>query len=252
MSALEKRISRKIDKAILQFGLLEANDHVIIGLSGGKDSLALAYHLGRKAAAGSYPIPFTVEAVHVRTDFATYPVGEDFLNIVKSWGVKVTVLNVAVENRLKNGTRLNCWWCSTQRRLELGKYAAKTGCRKIALGHHLDDILETFLMNMAAKGEMSTMLPLMNYDRHPHSIIRPLSWVHEEEIREFVSDLGLESFTCTCPWDTKSPRKTARKAVETLCHGSSRMKDAMFRALCNPVNRYLPEIVSEKPVSGNS
>ena len=251
MSSLEKSIARKIDKAILQFGMLEKNDHVIIGLSGGKDSLALAYHLARKAAAG-YPLPFTVEAVHVRTDFATYPVGDDFLRIVESWGMNVTVINVAVENRLKEGNTLNCWWCSTQRRLEIARYAAGCGARKIALGHHLDDILETFLMNMAARGEMSTMLPLMSYDRHPHSIIRPLSWVHEEEIRQFVADLGLESFTCTCPWDTRSPRKTARRAVETLCRGSAKMKDSMFRALSNPVDRYLPLVVSEKPVPKKS
>ncbi|MDF1569849.1 MAG: tRNA 2-thiocytidine biosynthesis TtcA family protein [Spirochaetaceae bacterium] len=243
----EKRISRKVDKAVLQFGMLESGDTVIIGLSGGKDSLTLAYHLGRKAASGRYPIDFNVEAVHVRTDFATYPVGDDFLNIVRSWGVKVTVLDVAVENRLRDGQKLNCWWCSAQRRLEIAKYAHGIGAKKIALGHHLDDILETFLMNMAAKGELSTMLPIMTYDNHPHSIIRPLAWVHEEEIRRFIRDLGLESFTCTCPWDTRSPRKTARKAVEALTGGNSKAKDAMFRALSNPVDRYLPKTVSEPP-----
>ncbi|MCK5734848.1 MAG: tRNA 2-thiocytidine biosynthesis protein TtcA, partial [Spirochaetaceae bacterium] len=114
MADLEKRIARKMDKAILQFGMLQKKDHVIIGLSGGKDSLALAYHLSRKSSA-AYPVPFTAEAVHVRTDFATYPVGDDFLEIVRSWGLKVTVIDVAVKERLKEGCKLNCWWCSAQR-----------------------------------------------------------------------------------------------------------------------------------------
>ena len=121
MADIEKRIARKIDKAILQFGMLKENDHVLIGLSGGKDSLVLAYHLARKAASGRYPVPFTAEAVHVRTDFTTYPVGDDFLEIVRGWGLKVTVIDVSVKKRLKKGYKLNCWWCSTQRRLELVK-----------------------------------------------------------------------------------------------------------------------------------
>ena len=250
MPEIEKRIARKIDKAILQFGMLDENDHVLIGLSGGKDSLALAYHLGRKAASGRYPIPFTVEAVHVRTDFATYPVGDGFLDLVRSWGVTVTVIDIPVRGRLKDGYKLNCWWCSAQRRLELARYAAGSGAAKIALGHHLDDILETFLMNMAGKGEMSTMLPVMDYDKYPQTIIRPLAWTHEEEIRDFVKILGLESFTCTCPWDSRSPRKTARAALEALAAGRRGAKDAMFRALSNPVDRYLPVSVSPEPSRG--
>ena len=220
MADIEKRIARKMDKALLQFGMLKKNDHVIIGLSGGKDSLALSYHLARKAAAG-YPVSFTIEAVHVRTDFATYPVGDDFLKIVESWGLKVTVIDVAVEDRLKEGCKLNCWWCSTQRRLELAKYAGSTGAAKIALGHHLDDILETFLMNMAARGEMSTMLPTMSYDRYPYTVIRPLAWTQKAEIEDFVKEMGLESFACSCEWDTRSPRKVARRALEELTSGSA-------------------------------
>ncbi len=247
MSAVSKRIGRKIDKAILQFGMLRENDHVLIGLSGGKDSLALAYHMARKAASSRYPIPFTAEAVHVRTDFATYPVGDDFLEIVRGWGLKVTVIDVDVERRLKEGYKLNCWWCSAQRRLEMAHFSQEIGATKIALGHHLEDILETFLMNMSGKGEMSTMLPVMCYDRYPQTVIRPLAWTHEEEIREFVETMGLASFTCTCPWDSRSPRKAARRALEELSAGRPRAKDLMFRALCNPNGRYLPEIVSEPP-----
>jgi tRNA 2-thiocytidine biosynthesis protein TtcA len=220
--------------------MLDKNDHVVLGLSGGKDSLILAWQLAKKSKSLNYPIPFTVEAVHVRTDFASYPVGLDFLNLVESWGIKVTVIDVPVKERLKEGFKLNCWWCSSQRRLELAGYAEKTGAAKIALGHHLDDILETFFMNMSSKGELSTMLPKMTYDKYPQTIIRPLAWTHESEIIESVKILGLQTFTCTCPWDSRSPRKTAKRAIEELTGGSSGKKDIMFRALLNPVDRYLP------------
>ncbi|PIE04887.1 MAG: tRNA 2-thiocytidine(32) synthetase TtcA [Spirochaetales bacterium] len=235
-----KRISRKIDKAIFQFGMLEENDHVLIALSGGKDSLALAWHLARKAASKRYSVPFTAEAVHVRTDFAHYPAGEGFLDEVRSWGLKTTVIDIPVKQRVKEGFRLNCWWCSTQRRLELFRFARENSVTKIALGHHMDDILETFLMNMSSRGEMSTMLPNMRYDKYPQTIIRPLAWTQEEEIRRFVKELNLESFTCSCPWGSRSIRKTARRALEELTLGRPKAKDAMFRALSNPVKRYLP------------
>jgi tRNA(Ile)-lysidine synthase TilS/MesJ len=85
------------------------------------------------------------------------------------------------------------------------------------------------------------MLPMMAYDRYPHVVIRPLAWVHEEEIAEFLDRLGLTGFTCTCPWDTRSPRRTARAALEVLANGRPAAKDAMMRALSNPVERYLPK-----------
>ncbi len=223
--------------------MLRENDHVLLGLSGGKDSLALAWHLLRKSKSGRYPLPFTVEALHIRTDFAGDPAGvdgKDFLEEVRSWGLKTTVVDIPVRKRVREGFRLNCWWCSTQRRLELFRFAQNAGADKIALGHHLDDILETFLMNMSTRGELSTMLPNMRYDKYPQTIIRPLAWTHEEEIRRFVGDLGLESFTCSCPWGERSHRKTARRALEELCGGHAGARDAMFRALSNPVGRYLP------------
>ena len=240
---LEKRIARKIDKAVFQYRMIVPGDKVQIAVSGGKDSMVLAYHLARKSR--NYPIPFSVEAVHVRTDFATYPAGQGFLDVLASWGLEVTVIDVPVKERLKEGRKLNCWWCSSQRRIELIRRADATGATKIALGHHLDDILETFLMNMAAKGEMSTMLPVMAYDRYPHVVIRPLAWVHEEEIAESLDRMGLTGFTCTCPWDTRSPRRTARSALEALAAGRAAVKDNLMRALSNPNARYLP--VPEHP-----
>jgi tRNA 2-thiocytidine biosynthesis protein TtcA len=238
MAEIGKRIARKIDKAIHEFGMIDPGDKILIAVSGGKDSLALAYHLTRKSR--NYPISFSVSAVHVRTDFSTYPIGSDFLDVLKEWGLETTIIDVPVRNRLKPGRKLNCYWCATQRRMELMNEARRCGANKIALGHHLDDILETFLMNIAGRSELSTMLPKMIYDKYPFTIVRPLAWVHETEIIEFVDRLGLEGVTCSCPWDSRSPRKTARRALEALCDGVPKRKDNIFRSLSNPVARYLP------------
>ena len=84
-----------------------------------------------------------------------------------------------VIGRLKPGRSMNCYWCSMQRRTELIRYAMAEGFNKIALGHHLDDIVETLMMNMLYKGQISGMLPILRYEKYPVSIIRPLALCEE-------------------------------------------------------------------------
>ena len=134
---------------------------------------------------------------------------------------------------------MNCYWCSTQRRTELLNYALQNGYNKIALGHHLDDILETFIMNMTEKGNLSTMIPKMQYEKWPVSIIRPLCYVSENRIISHVQKKGYSSFTCTCNFQNNSTRKTARKKLEILTEGSENKKQLIFKALKNVQKEYL-------------
>jgi len=238
MSSLSKRITRKIDKAILKFKLIEPGDRILLGISGGKDSLTLAYHLIHKQK--SYPIPFELEAVHIEPDFPNGSSDKTFLKLVEEWGLSCPVLEVPVKGRLKTGKKMNCYWCSTQRRMELMKEAERRKCNKIALGHHMDDILETFLMNMAYKGELSTMIPLMQYNKYPFSVIRPLAYTQESEIIRFSEEMGFDQISCTCNFDTRSRRHPARDAIKALVDHPS-VKDSMFKALGNIKMEYLLE-----------
>ena len=97
---------------------------------------------------------------------------------------------------------MNGWWCSTQRRTELLRYAMANGYNKIALGHHMDDILETLLMNMIGRGELATMPPRLKYDKYPITIIRPLCFVTEARLIEHAKAGGYSGFTCTCNYLT--------------------------------------------------
>ncbi|MDA3849835.1 MAG: tRNA 2-thiocytidine biosynthesis protein TtcA [Spirochaetaceae bacterium] len=236
MSKIGKRISRKIDKGIFKFKLIEPGDKILLGISGGKDSLTLAYNLIEKSKG--CPIPFQLEAVNIEPDFPNGTGDKSFLELVKSWGLDCPVIKVPVKARLKPGKTMNCYWCSTQRRMELMKEAQKRGCNKIALGHHMDDILETFLMNIAYKGELSTMLPLMKYDKYPFTVIRPLAYVQESEIIQFSKDLDFQRISCSCNFDTRSRRHPARDAIKSLSDHPS-VRDSMFKALGNPNNRYM-------------
>ena len=179
MKGIIHTVSRRIDKAIFGYGLIRPGDRVLVGLSGGKDSVTLAHQLAMKARG--FSIPFQAAAVHIRTEYADLEGLERLKELADSVGMPFEQITISVTGRLKPGRKMNCYRCSTQRRTELLRYAEANGFSRIALGHHMDDILETFLMNLTHRGEISTMLPVLRYDNYPQWIIRPLAWVTEQE-----------------------------------------------------------------------
>ena len=147
---------------------------------------------------------------------------------------------VAVNDFVKENKKMNCWWCSTQRRTELNNYAIENGYNKIALGHHLDDILETLLMNALNKGEFSTMIPRLKYEKYPVTIIRPLCFADVDSIIEHAKNRNYISQTCTCNYQENSGRKKARSRLEQLTGGNALEKRRLFEALRNIKPEYLP------------
>ena len=127
--------------------------------------MVLSYFLGHKQK--SFPIPFELGAVHIENDFEGCGKNPAMAELMDEWDIPFEILKIPVMGRLKPGKTMNCYWCSTQRRMELIRYAGDKGYNKIALGHHMDDMLETFFMNMIYKSELSTMLPKLKYDRYP-------------------------------------------------------------------------------------
>ena len=238
MGDIGKRIARKIGGAIVNYNMIEDGDTILAAVSGGKDSMTLMYHLLRKEA--SFPVKFHVRGLHIKTDFCNCVKKSRMEEVLSSWGADFDMLYVPVLKRIKPGEKMNCYWCSTQRRMELIKYAGKHGFNKIALGHHMDDMLETFFMNMAYKSELSTMLPVLKLDRYPVTIIRPLAYVKEEEIVRFAETLGLNRLVCACPYGKNSKRKEIRKIIASMADTGENIRENLFRAMGNPVNRYLP------------
>lgn len=226
-----------MDKAVFDYKMIEEGDRILVGASGGKDSTALieyfANRLKRKNAL------FSFACLHVTSEI-TPPLSAGLLDLFKSWNVEVLDFYVDVLARVKPGFKMNCWWCSTQRRNELLKYAMDKGYNKIALGHHLDDILETMLMNMLDKGEFATMPPVMRYSNYPCQIIRPLCYSDEKTIIEHGKERGYIVNTCTCNYQDNSRRKDARKSIEFLTGGDKVKKNKMFRAMKNILTDYLP------------
>ena len=245
MSSSNKTLTRKIDKAIFKFKLIEPGDKILIAVSGGKDSLALAYFLGHKQK--SFPIPFELGAVHIENDFEGCGKNPAMAQLMEEWGIPFEIKTVPVLDRLKPGKTMNCYWCSTQRRMELIRYAGEHGYNKIALGHHMDDMLETFFMNMIYKSELSTMLPKLKYDKYPYTVIRPLAYVKEAEIIEFAEKIGILDAAGSCIYGTTSHRLDVRRIIDEMAaQEGNHVKDNIFEALNNPVHRYMPYSLLDK------
>ncbi len=227
-----------IDKAVYDYKLIEKGDRILIGASGGKDSTALVEYFANRVKRKDEDFSFT--AIHIETDFEGCTMSPRLREQFKSWNVEAVNYFVDVQNRIKEGHKMNCYWCSTQRRNELISYALKNGYNKIALGHHLDDILETLLMNMLFKAKLFTMPPRLNYKKYPLTIIRPLCYADVETIKEHASDAGYISTTCTCMYQDNSGRKDARARLQALTNGDRRAKEKVFESLRNINTEYLP------------
>lgn len=236
-SFIRKRINKKITKALFDFSLIEPHDKILLAASGGKDSTALLLELA--ARHQKWPIPFELEAIHIQSDFSS-PAPKRFLQTLsKNFPFPFHFLDIDISKRVKEGFKLNCFWCSTQRRLELLDFATSHRFNKIALGHHLDDILETLLMNMLYKGEFAGMPPRVPYDKYPVSIIRPLCYCEEHEILNYIQETKLAQFTCTCEFGKNSHRKTIRKEMEHLTQNNPTLKQNLFKSMRNIKMDYL-------------
>ncbi len=237
MKNAETTVAKLVEVALRRYEMIEEGDRILIGTSGGKDSTALAYDLALKRRW--WPERYEIAALHIDTD-----IGErhDFRALdarFAAWGLPLERLFVPVRERLKPGESMNCYWCSTQRRTELIRYAMAKGFNKIALGHHLDDIVETLLMNMLHKAEISTMPPVVRYEKYPLAVIRPLSLCEERQIIAFAEEKGFRSITCSCGFDGASRRREVRAKIAELTGGSSDLKRNLFASMSRVKPGYL-------------
>ncbi len=231
------RLFSLIDKAVFDYKLIEKGDRILLGASGGKDSTALIKYFVERAKRPD--CDFEYKALFIKSDFAPdFP--EGITDLFGQWGVPFEQLDVNVLERVKSGQKMSCWWCSTQRRTELLNYAIANGYNKIALGHHMDDILETLIMNMINKGELASMPPRLKYDNFPVTVIRPLCYVSEEHLIEEAKAGGYAGYTCTCDYQDNSGRKEARAKLEALTDGDEAKKQRLFASLRNIQPLYLP------------
>jgi len=212
---LGRKLKERFVKAFATYHLLEDGDHVLVGLSGGKDSLLLLELLARRARI-DHPA-FRVEAVHIRMENISYETSTDYLQqFCDEFGVPLHLITTRFEASNKKPP---CFLCSWYRRKELFNLAQKLGCKKIALGHHRDDIIHTALMNLTFQGRFGTMPALLKMRKMPLSIIRPLCLIDEADIRRYAELRGYQKVVKLCPYE----HDTHRTAIANLFADMERM-----------------------------
>ena len=240
-SPLEARIAKKVTRAITEYGLIEDGDRVMVGLSGGKDSWALIQILDvlRRRA----PIDFTVIAVTVDSGYNGYR--HDLISRTckqRGWEYRIehTEIGETIEDIL-DASDTPCSLCARLRRGVLYRIAADVGATKIALGHHLDDFIETLLLNLFFAGALKAMPARLVSDNGEHVVIRPLVYTTESEARAYAKASDLPIIGCCCPacGDLSLQRQRVKRLIADLEVEHPEIKSSMIRALGNVAGRHL-------------
>jgi tRNA 2-thiocytidine biosynthesis protein TtcA len=238
---LETRVAKKTTRAIVDYGLIEDGDRVMVGLSGGKDSWALLQILDvlRQRA----PIRFTLVAVTVDSGYENYR--HDLVTHAcagRGWECRVehTQIGEVMDDILDAGAT-PCSLCARLRRGVLYRLADEVGATKIALGHHLDDFLETLLLNLFFGGSLKAMPARLRSDDGRHTVIRPLVYVSEDETRSYAKESGLPVIGCCCPacGDLGLQRQRIKRLLLDLEREHPGIKSSMLKAMNNVVAAHL-------------
>ena len=247
---LQSRLTKRFHKACADYGLIADGDHILIGLSGGKDSLALVELLGKRA---QIHVPkFKVTAVHVRVKERDY---HSDLSYLEGFCTRVRVPLIVKDTEIgeARGERQEargkekdpCFLCSWYRRKVLFDVAQELGCNKIALGHHKDDLVETLLMNLIFQGSIGTIPPLLQMEKMPIQLIRPLCLIEEKEIADYAERSGYEKQVKLCPLEKVSSRAEVKQLVKQLEALNPDVRDSILSATENIKPTYLPKKVGD-------
>ncbi len=232
---LENYLLKQVGKALYDYKMIDTEDKILVGISGGKDSLSLLRLLMIKRQ--QIPFDFTIFPVHV--DFGFLPdYTEELEKYLKTFGIEYHIEKTTLPEK-KDPKLSHCFWCSWNRRKILFKLAEKYNCKKIAFAHHLDDIVETFLMNLFYYGEISTMPPKISMFNGKLFIIRPLVYIKEKAIIEYVKEAKIPYDSFICPFFDNSRRKYIEELIVELEKKCPYVKLNIFRSMKRIQYEYL-------------
>lgn len=213
--------------------MIQDGDKIAVGLSGGKDSMALLAILS--AYKKFAPEKFDLVAINIDLGL---DVDKDEVQATRQYcqsvGVEFVVENTQIYDIiLERGEKSPCSLCSKMRRGALNSVAKEYGCNKLALGHHADDVLETFLLSLIYEGRISTFMPVSHMDRSNITLIRPFIYVEEKYLSGLARRYNLPIIHNPCPQDKNTKREDVKKLVESLDEKYG-CKQLMLSALFHP------------------
>ena len=226
-----RRLLSYMRRAVEDYGMIEAGDRICVGISGGKDSLALL--VGLAGLKRFYEKPFELVALTVDMGFD----GVDYSGIealcreldvpyhVKRTELKTIIFDIRQE---KNP----CSLCAKMRRGIIHSTAKELGCNKVALGHHFDDVVETFMLNLFHEGRIGCFQPVTYLSRADITLIRPLLYMPEKDVRYFAGREQLPVVKSPCPADGHTEREEMKKLLDSMERAHKGLRHRIFGAIC--------------------
>ena len=217
-------------RCVDDYGMIEEGDVICVGVSGGKDSLTLLAVLHDLALF--YPKHFTLKAITVDLGFPD----SDFSHIrafCDELGVEYTVVPSEIGHIIFDVRKETnpCSLCAKMRRGMLNEAAVAAGCNKVALAHHFDDLIETFMLNLIHEGRLGAYPPVTYLSNTGITVIRPLTFAQEKDVRYFVRHNDLPVFFNPCPADKHTQRETVKQLIASLEREHKGFKHRVFGAM---------------------
>lgn len=247
---LPRGINRRVGKAMHVYNMLSAEDRVLVAVSGGADSLVLAWIL--LAWLRKAPISYHIHAIHIDMDPEDGREGKAARAVQEQLGkigIYCTVVptlwqppEVSEENaKLLSGNSEKdiCYTCAKYRRKQLFEFARHGSFNKLALGHHRDDIIETFFLNICYSGNISTMVPRQDLFQGRLALIRPLAYLDKDEIFDIANQLGISPVKTNCPLSEQTKRLEVRRMLSDIYSRIPESKMRIFSSLSNVREGYL-------------
>ena len=231
-------IFRQCRKACRDYNLIDNGDRILVGLSGGKDSMALIEMLGRMSWCKKPE--FSVKAAFISMEHIDYQSNTDKLaEYCNSYGIEFIHRKTCFDK--EHGSKKQpCFVCSWIRRKELFSIAKEFSCNKLALGHNRDDILETFLLNTTFLGNISSMPPSLKMNKFDLTIVRPLYLVAEKNLEELAIVRQFVKPEKRCPYEKESHRTEMKELLKSLRAINPEADKSILTSLSHVLPDYLP------------
>lgn len=225
-----KKLLGQVRRAIEDYNMIQEGDRIAIGVSGGKDSLVLLVLL--RQLQSFYPINFELEAVTLTMGIGEFDLGP-VKELCKKIGVNYTIEDTLIGKIVFEARNESnpCSLCANLRRGALHNVAKELNCNKVALAHHRDDVIETFLLSTLYAGKFQTFSPVTFLERKELHLIRPMVYIEEKHIKQYIRDNNLTIVPSPCHVDGKTKRQYIKDLLKDLHKDNKNVKNNIFGAI---------------------
>lgn len=227
--SIQRLLSHMI-KAVEDYNMIKQGDKIAIGVSGGKDSLALLYCMNELQKF--YPKSFELVAITLSLGNEGFDTNA-LIDIYKKLDIQYHIEDTQISKIVFDvrNEKNPCSLCSNMKRGAVHNTAKKLGCNKVAFGHHKDDVVETFLLALLYEGRIHTFSPVTYLDRKDITLIRPLIYIKEDMIKSYIENANITPIPSACKVDGKTKRTDIKQIIQTLMKDNKNIKDNLFGAI---------------------